>query len=52
MTKLVSPNRDTIKRVFMPKYPYEYLSDKVTEEDIQKTYDSFREFYNTHFKEQ
>ncbi|MBQ4601904.1 MAG: coproporphyrinogen dehydrogenase HemZ [Clostridia bacterium] len=52
VTKLVSPNRDTIKRVFMPKYPYEYLSDKVTEADIQATYDSFREFYNIHFKEQ
>ncbi len=52
VTKLVSPKRDAIKRVFMPKYPYEYLSDKVTEEEIQKTYDTFRDFYNTYFKEQ
>lgn len=52
VTKLVSPSRDTIKRVFMPKYPYEYLSDKVTEASMQATYDSFREFYDTHFKEQ
>lgn len=41
VTKLVSPNRDAIKRVFMPKYPYEYLSDNKTEQKI----DAAREFY-------
>lgn len=49
VTKLVSPERDAIKRVFMPKYPYEYLSDKVTNETMQKNYESYREFYSTYF---
>lgn len=51
VTKLVSPERDAIKRVFMPKYPYEYLSDKVDEDTMKNTYEMFREFYATHFKE-
>ncbi len=49
VTKLVSPKRDAIKRVFMPKYPYEYLSDKVNKAEIEKMYDTYREFYHTHF---
>ncbi|MBE6574315.1 MAG: coproporphyrinogen dehydrogenase HemZ [Ruminococcaceae bacterium] len=49
VTKLVSPDRSAIKRVFMPKYPFEYLSDKVDEEQIQKNFEGFREFYDTYF---
>ncbi len=49
VTKLVSPNRDTIKRLFMPKYPYEYLSDKVNDEKMEEHYQMYREFYNQHF---
>lgn len=51
VTKLVSPKRDAIKRLFMPKYPFEYLSDKVDEAQMQKNFDSYREFYDTYFTE-
>ncbi|MBR5516297.1 MAG: coproporphyrinogen dehydrogenase HemZ [Clostridia bacterium] len=49
VTKLVSPKRDAIKRLFMPKYPFEYLSDKINEEQIHNNCATYREFYNTYF---
>lgn len=49
VTKLVSPDRATIKRVFMPKYPYEYLSDKVNEQTLQDNYGLYRKFYEDNF---
>ena len=49
VTKLVSPERDAIKRMFMPKYPFEYLSDKVNEEQLQQNFNEYREFYRVHF---
>ena len=38
VTKLVDRDIPKIERVFMPKYPYEYL--KMTDEDIEKQYES------------
>ncbi len=45
VTKLVSPDRNTIERIFNQKYPYEYLAK---EENILD-YDKVAQFYNKHF---
>ena len=47
-TKLVSPEKGKIERIFNPKYPQEYISgtDKIFE---KKKY--IREFYNSEFSE-
>ena len=49
VTKLVSPDRATLKRVFMPKYPYEYLSDKISEKSLEDNYNLYRKFYEENF---
>ncbi len=45
VTKLVSPDRNTIERLFQPKYPYEYLERKECGTDA----DAVRRFYKEHF---
>ena len=45
VTKLVSPDRKTIERLFMPKYPYEYLDRKEQSTDFE----AVKHFYGRHF---
>lgn len=45
VTKLVSPDRKTIQRLFEQKYPYEYLGKS----DKRLDTDAVRDFYNENF---
>ena len=45
-TKFVSSDRNTIKRSFSPKYPYEYLdSSKYTGFDEKSAYEFYEKLY-------
>ena len=45
VSKLVSPDRQTIDRLFEQKYPYEYLA----KEESGLDFDAVRRFYREHF---
>ncbi len=49
VTKLVSADRSTIKRVAMPKYPYEYLSDEYYNRISKERDEEIAEFAKENF---
>lgn len=47
VTKLVSPGHGKIERIFMPKYPYEYLA--MEEQAFSQNREKILSFYQTYF---